>query len=278
LEAIMQLQQLQRLDCWVGVRRRRLLLRLAQLPALQHLAQRYRRFDVSVASAADTAAVWPHLSQLSELQVTLVKYEVCNEQHWNAIRTSLAACASLTKLEVSTEICLAVKLRRAEGHMGRTRLLANLASLTNLKDLAVTDASYVTPGEALALTALTCLTQLELCGSEEAMGDLAATAIASSCKQLQHLDLRWCDLHSMECLAAVAQRTQLTKLRLEGNDGLTQQGLMLLTGLKQLQQLGVDRNTEVTNEVVERFWAALRLQQQYRLLSTAWAMLQLCVM
>jgi hypothetical protein len=62
----------------------------------------------------------------------------------------------------------------------------------------------------------------------------------------------------MACLAAIAQLTQLTELGLTGNKGLTQQGLMLLTGLKQLQTLRVDRNAEATAAVLEEFWSAVR--------------------
>jgi hypothetical protein len=150
-------------------------------------------------------------------------------------------------------------------------ICGKLTGLTNLKRIHMYGSDLV-PGDALALTALTGLTRLGLhLGAlgctwvhlGAGVGDLAATALASSCKQLRHLDLSRCDVHlsSMACLAAIAQLTQLTELRLERNDGLTQQGLMLLTGLKQLQTLSVDRNAEVTAEVVDSFWAALRQQQ-----------------
>jgi hypothetical protein len=64
----------------------------------------------------------------------------------------------------------------------------------------------------------------------------------------------------MACLANIRYLTRLTELRLEGNAGLTQQGLMLLTGLKQLQRLGVNSTADATDEVVSSFWAALRGQ------------------
>jgi hypothetical protein len=66
----------------------------------------------------------------------------------------------------------------------------------------------------------------------------------------------------MACLANIRYLTRLTELRLEGNAGLTQQGLMLLTGLKQLQQLGVGRTADITDGVEESFWAAVRGQLQ----------------
>jgi hypothetical protein len=92
------------------------------------------------------------------------------------------------------------------------------------------------------------------------VGDAAAAALARSLKQLRHLDLSDCciDLSSIDVLEAVGQLAQLTALLLTGNSGLTQQGLLQLTGLTALQRLKVDRSDEVTNEVVESFWAAVR--------------------
>ncbi|KAF6248730.1 hypothetical protein COO60DRAFT_1706822 [Scenedesmus sp. NREL 46B-D3] len=140
---------------------------------------------------------------------------------------------------------------------------AKLAGLTNLKDLSILYGSKVlTPGDALALTALTGLTRLVLRFSGAGVGDEAATALAGSCHLLRHLDFTDCHLVSMACLANVAHLTQLTTLQLFCNSGLTQQGLMLLTGLKRLQHLGVDRSAKVTDEVVKSFWAAVRGQQQ----------------
>lgn len=54
--------------------------------------------------------------------------------------------------------------------------------------------------------------------------------------------------------------TQLTELDLSGNSGPTQQGLMLLTGLKRLQHLRVSTGLGLTEEVLESFWAAVRQQ------------------
>jgi Leucine-rich repeat (LRR) protein len=110
-------------------------------------------------------------------------------------------------------------------------------------------------GDALALTALTGLTRLVLAGAYEGVGDAVATPLASSLRQLQHLDLQACELSSFECLAAVGQLTGLTELRLNGNSAVTEQQLMLLTGLSQLQQLGFDRSEEITTAVMWRFWS-----------------------
>jgi hypothetical protein len=102
------------------------------------------------------------------------------------------------------------------------------------------------PGVAQALTDLTNLTRLSLEGCGDAVGDLAATAIALSCKELQHRDLRSCNLRSLECLAVMAQLRRLQELRLEGNEGFTVQGLELLSQHSSLQVLGFAQNSVVT--------------------------------
>jgi hypothetical protein len=115
------------------------------------------------------------------------------------------------------------------------------------------------PGDALALTALTGLTRLELQHLGAGVGDLAATAIACSCKQLRHLDLRKCNLQQMTCVAAIAHLTQLTHLQLQGDGNeLSAQGLSLLTRLKQLREFELAANDWITVEDIERFWAAVR--------------------
>uniref|UniRef100_A0A383VB07 Uncharacterized protein n=1 Tax=Tetradesmus obliquus TaxID=3088 RepID=A0A383VB07_TETOB len=179
-------------------------------------------------------------------------------QQWQVICNGIAASSSLTKLELDV-----VVYPEDQEHDGPVyvEVCAKLAGLTNLNALCMADSCLV-PGDALALTALTGLTRLELKGTGAGVGDLAATAIASSCQQLRHLDLSSCELGSMVCLAVVRSLTQLTELQLEGNSGLTQQGLMLLTGLKQLRYLGVTKNLEVTHQVLQRFWrAVLQLPQ-----------------
>jgi hypothetical protein len=139
------------------------------------------------------------------------------------------------------------------------RYVPKLAGLQELKHLHFEDDSTLAPGDARALTALTGLTSLVLARVGPGVGDEAAAAIAGSCKQLHHLDLCDCDLVSMECLSSIRHLIQLTQLQLQGNAGLTQQHLML-TGLTCLQQLGVDRTAEITDGVVDSFWAAVRRQ------------------
>jgi Leucine-rich repeat (LRR) protein len=258
-QAISQMQQLQHLYIGVCSCKPELLLLPAKLPALKLLGLWYSGYGVEAAAA--TAAVWPQLPQLRELNLS---EQELSRQPWEAIRGGLAACTHLTKLVLYNLQCQATELEHGLGQDmvieiedEEVEVCSSLAGLTNLKHLSM-EFTRLVPGDALALTALTGLTRLELQHAGDGVGDSAATAIASSCQQLQHLDLSECDLGSMACLAALRNLTQLTELRLYWFSGMTQQGLMMLTGLKGLQELSVGRNTEVTNELVESFWAALR--------------------
>jgi hypothetical protein len=93
------------------------------------------------------------------------------------------------------------------------------------------------------------------------VGDTRAAALAASLSQLQHLDLRQCELRSVAALAAIGQLKQLTELRLEGNNGITRQGVWQLTGLASLQQLGIDYSPEVDSAVLKRSWSLVYEQQ-----------------
>jgi hypothetical protein len=260
-EAVLQLQQLQRLAFTVGVGKPDLLLRLAQMPSLQQLSLRYGRGSQDRALAGDTAAAWPQLSQLRELELDLGLLECSpGKQQREAICRSLAASTGLTKLKLEGAHCLSLSRDKVVGHtearMYGFSVCGMLAGLTNLQNLCL-QRSHLLPGDALALTALTGLTRLELRSVGAGVGDQAATVIASSCKQLQHLDLSYCELGGVGCLAVVHYLTQLTGLRLQGNDAVTQQSLnsrirMMLTGLEQLQQLGVDMSEQVADDIMDR--------------------------
>lgn len=251
-EALLSLRQLRSLSFEVKAAVPDALLRLAQLPALQQLSLQIYYPDL--ASAA--AAVWPQLPQLRELELHLSDQPPTSQQ-WAAICGGLAGCTGLTKLR----LCAAEQAWAQDvgWYLCSVEACAILAGLTRLRDLNLFQ-SRLAPGDALALTALTGLARLELSNVRDGVGELAATAIASSCRQLRHLDLRACDLGSMGCLAVVRHLTQLRALDLRGNGKLTQQGLMLLTRLKQLQQLRVDtdNNAEVTDQLLQSFWAAVR--------------------
>jgi hypothetical protein len=67
IQVVMQLQQLQRLSFDVAFDAPELLVRLTELPALQHLALQYAGHVAAAEQAAATAAAWPRLRQLREL-------------------------------------------------------------------------------------------------------------------------------------------------------------------------------------------------------------------
>uniref|UniRef100_A0A383W1D2 Uncharacterized protein n=1 Tax=Tetradesmus obliquus TaxID=3088 RepID=A0A383W1D2_TETOB len=266
LGAVMQLQQLEGLTflCELGASEPeqpdmvQLLQPLAKLPALQQLSITFDKPHV----AAAAAAAWALLPQLSELTL---KYPGCaiSSVQWQAIITGLAAATSLTKLDLTAVAPRNAKqfnhaLNKWEQKPGEAVAACGaLAGLTKLLDLCISRPSRLVPGDALALSALTGLTRLVLAGAGVGIGDEAAAALVCSCRQLRHLDLSRCSLHSAACLPDVGCLAQLTQLRLEGNEGITRQGLMQLTGLAQLQQLGVDRELlegDVTDEARRSFW------------------------
>jgi hypothetical protein len=274
VESLMQLRHLRCLKLTVSIDEPALLMRLTQLPALQQLSLAYT-WSVSVVA---TAATWPQLPQLHELVMNCEDDDfeegLPDRQQWQNIMDSVAASTNLSKLALDVLIDPEVDAYEepAGGPDDSIQHVAacakQLTSLRQLQDLRI-NYSLCKPlvhikhmsGDALALTALTGLTRLVLAHAGACVGDLAATAIAGSCKQLRHLDLQRCRLgSSMACLANICHLSQLTELRLEGNAGLTQQGLMLLTGLKQLQQLGVDSTADITDGVINSFWAAVRGQ------------------
>jgi hypothetical protein len=57
----------------------------------------------------------------------------------------------------------------------------------------------------------------------------------------------------------MARLSQLTELVIDGVNGMTRRGMLLLTKLTQLQHLTVKGNDEVTQEWMDQeFWAGLR--------------------
>jgi hypothetical protein len=243
--AVMPLRQLTYLSLSVRFQQCQPLLQLARLPALQHLGLTYH----DTADAAATATAWPQLPQLRNLLIINCS-DPPTQQHIAELLPALAAASSITNLawddhwedEAAVAMC------------------PSLVRMIKLEELVLSTA--MVPGDALALTALTKLTSLILHCGNGGVDNFVATALACSLKQLRHLDLSYCSMDSMVCLAAIAHLTQLTVLRLWGNSGLTKRGLMALTGLSDLQELSVTNNEEVTDEVVEEFWAAVKQQRQ----------------
>jgi hypothetical protein len=266
LRSMQQLQQLTHLNfSYNDCDKPELLLSLAQLPALQSLRIQYHNAHL----AAATAAAWPQLPQLRCLRFFFSAGHIPGlptKQWWEAICSGLAAATSLTRLDIEVDGAMPEDEEAADlawedpSKLEPVTLCGRLTGLTNLERLELCGDSGspgLAPGDALALTALTGLTRLGVKYFAQGVDDATAAAIASSCQQLQHLDLSHCGLGGMACLAAVGRLTQLTALQLFGISGLTQQRLMMLTGLKRLQELNV-ADTQVTAEDVDSFWAVLR--------------------
>jgi hypothetical protein len=250
---LQHLQRLQLMDVWG----QHALLQLAQLPALQQLGLQYTSCD----AAATTVLVWQRIPQLREL--SLVGSLQSTLPRMRFIMAGLAAATNLTKLEVHLYMPMSELQAGYEGDGSSELGLACcgwLAGLPRLQELCLDCETPLAPGDAIALTSLTSLTRLALPRARDGVGDTRAAALAASLSQLQHLDLRECRLCSDAALAAIGQLRQLTELRLEGNNGITRQGLMQLIGLVRLQQLGIDRSADVDGAVMKRFWSIVRQQ------------------
>jgi Leucine-rich repeat (LRR) protein len=251
------LQQLQRVQL-MDVQGKQVLLQLAQLPALQQLGLQYTSCEV----AATTVAAWQHLPQLSEL--SLVGSLQSSVPRMRLIMAGVAAATSLNKLEVYVYMPMSELRAGYEGDSSSelgVALCSWLSGLPRLQELCLECETPLAPRDALALTSLTSLTRLALPRARGGVGDTRAAAVAASLSQLQHLDLRQCKLRSVAALAAIGQLKQLTELRLEGNSGITRQGVWQLTGLASLQQLGIDYSPKVDSAVLKRFWSLVYEQQ-----------------
>jgi hypothetical protein len=211
LAAALPLQQLQDVDLSIVFDTPQPLPQLAQLPALRHVALSYSK----VRHAARTAAAWPYLQQLQQLDVNfdVTAGDVPNEQQMDAILARVAASTSLTKLglgaacwddeeEADHEV-----VADENFHLDPQRqwccvaACASLSGLTRLRDLTLYQATYLDAGDASLLTTHTGLTSLVLesvGGVEEAQ----ITAIARSLQQLQVLDLSFHELESATDRAA----------------------------------------------------------------------------
>jgi hypothetical protein len=266
-------KQLQHLSLRVDFQQPQLLLQLAQLPALTHLALLHDEGHCTGQPAAATASAWQMLPQLRELDI---RHGVPPSQaQWQAVLAGAAAAASLTKLALDAPMNMRDEsgeessLESSDASDGRSEekvslesdedagdrwalkvaACASLAKLTRLKDLTIRgNVDYelnLLRGDALALTTLTRLTRLDLSLTHHGVGTAVATAVARSLQRLQDLDFCHCCLQlggaeGLACLEAIGSLTQLTSLRLGGNEVLTQHGLMQLTGLSRLDQAVCD--------------------------------------
>uniref|UniRef100_A0A383W7L2 RNI-like protein n=1 Tax=Tetradesmus obliquus TaxID=3088 RepID=A0A383W7L2_TETOB len=255
-------RQLQRLTLAIYCEEPQQLLRLAQLPAVQHLALEYG----APHAAAATAAAWPQLPQrgltlrIRDSSVTWLEIE--------AMLVGIAGSSGLTQLHLQVPEPSHDDEEDDDGAavvVLPMTVCARLTGLSGLKDLAIkcniVEREWLVAGDVLALTALTGLTRLALSGLEFALGDLEATALACSLTQLRSLNLSDNQLGDMVCLAAIARLTQLTRLVLWDNiecNRITQRGLMMLTTLTRLQKLGMYQRNDVCTE---EFWDVLHGQQ-----------------
>uniref|UniRef100_A0A383V515 F-box domain-containing protein n=1 Tax=Tetradesmus obliquus TaxID=3088 RepID=A0A383V515_TETOB len=250
LAPVLALSQLQRLTLCPDFAERQRVLELVQLPALQELHLDYRFAGLATVTAG-YARMWAQLPQLRGLSLDEGKGPSSA-----AILAGAAAATQLTNLDLKLTAYPTPVLQS-----DFMPLCGSLTALGGLEALSL-DANWLVPGDALALTALTGLTRLVLTDLRAAVGKSAATALARSLKQLELLHLEKCsaNLGSAAFLAAVGQLKKLSYLGLKGNGGLTQQGLMQLTGLSRLQQLEVDKGEKPTDKDLGRFWAAVRRQ------------------
>jgi hypothetical protein len=240
MEAVLQLMQLQQLHLHVGFPDASLLLQLSQVTSLQQLALAYQ----TAADAAATAHAWPRLQHLQQLHLDYDKSSGAMDQ---VIIISAAACTGLKQLRMTGQAANAFADADVE-----------FDACSNITDISISNAYWLGKGKAQWLIAFTALTRLELNGAGRGVGDNVATDLARSLQQLRHFGLGACRLQSVECMAAIGQMTQLTELRLVGNSGLTQQGLMQLTGLQQLRQLWLDDCHLEDDGPVKEFWSRVQ--------------------
>jgi hypothetical protein len=151
----LELKQLQHLSVRVNYEqlchKPQLLLQLAQLPALTHIALQYDVY-CEVDPAAATARAWPLLPQQRELAILNSVSGPPDQPQWEAMIAGVAAAASLTKLTLDARM-LTSELQHQYGleddddnidtsleyerFASEVAACARLAKLTCLQDLTV---------------------------------------------------------------------------------------------------------------------------------------------
>jgi Leucine-rich repeat (LRR) protein len=259
LAPVTGLHQLQSLSLQVNCGDTAPLLSLAQLTGLQELSLQYNVSQV----AAATASAWRQLPQLRDL--TVFSWQ-CSAAQVHTVAAGLAACTNVTRLYL--KIVPGLSYQAPEEHQQlhhrvAASVMQNVAGLTQLRSLQL-HLECAQPEDALPLTALTVLTLLDLASApllpKQATWDLPVSALACHLKQLASLQL-CCQLGEMACLAPIGQLKRLTMLRIPNTGDVTEQGLMLLTGLSQLQQLDLGEQKQLPGEVMDGFWATIRQQR-----------------
>jgi hypothetical protein len=231
-----QLQRLYLTDCGTGQSSGlQPVLMLQQLQHLEVTFQEQQPADVTLERAFLLRDALTRLALLPALQHVKLEYAATQEWPLAALHLATLTARAWGQMPQLREL----RVRFSYGG-GMEAIIAGLAAATSLTMLSIR------PGASW---------HFKLDHSYNA----AFTEVLPKLQQLQHLELVRCTITSPECIAAIGQLTQLTELRLEGSRMIPQR-LMLLTGLKQLQQLGVDKTPRVTESVLEQFWAVLRQQ------------------
>jgi hypothetical protein len=233
LQPLKELQQLQQLEVCIDVdydATADVLMLTKRLQMLTHLALRY----TYARDAAVASETWRQLPQLRELSFEFEEGVRVHRWEVDDIVAGVAAATTLTKLDFEAYCADEASGEEddeddalVEWECAPVAVCRQLSSLTGLRDLSFSQDTYLKPGDALWLTALTNLTRLVLFNMRDGVGDAAAAAIASSLTQLRHLDLGWCELGTDggDLAEAVQQLVHLTELRLEGNSLLSRGAL-----------------------------------------------------
>jgi hypothetical protein len=294
LASVLPLQQLQHLDLLAEFGQQQpLLLELTQLPALKHLTLRYR----DMVLAAEAAAAWVQLPKLRELLLEQdeSRNRPTTPDELKTVVQGVALCTGLTKLvlycnaaedngycngpgynpyrgssssDEDGELLFDSPVQRQYLYQAMA-VCGSLAGLADLQDLSIIcGESELEHNDAIALTALIGLTRLHMQAAnlgEYGVDNQAACALVSSLTELHDLTFDRCrvdfgDAEFLTGLGMLAQLTQLTLCAEHHMFGLAKEGLMQLTGLGRLQELHVqqgERYSQITEEVLAEFWAAV---------------------
>jgi hypothetical protein len=206
LAAVMPLHQLSALQLGVHFEDPELLLRLAQLPALQQL-----RLEVSSWHwAAAIAPAWGKLPHLCDLKLSSFRSIDTTGQQLAATVAGIAAATGLTNLiidfpgDVLDQQGPAAAALNAGGGQQHVPIdvFASIAGLTRLQhlDLFFLDclsitgsaqlAAVLVPGSVVALIALTSLTHLGLAACGASVGDMDLVELACCLKQLRYFGIQ----------------------------------------------------------------------------------------
>jgi hypothetical protein len=249
LSALQRLRHLTLTDC---VESDASLLALIRLSALTHLELEYR----AVLSEVQGGSAWAQLPQLRSLQLTSEGHEVDGGVGFRRVMRDLGAATSLRQLRLDFTDGVTLESMRP-------KLFGYLTGLQQLQELHFIgrypryDDDHSHADDAMHLTTLTGLTNLDLCG--RLVGDVTAVALACHLSQLRELRLVECNLGSRASLPAIAKLRQLRHLNLSGNAMGSGDCLTLLTQLSALTSMRLESmyGNEPSRQEWADFWAAV---------------------